>query len=38
MIITWNAIGILVIIFAKNLIEAIYGLEEKVVTRSAISL
>ncbi len=38
MIITWNAIGILVIIFAKNIIEAIYGLEEKVVSRNAITL
>jgi hypothetical protein len=37
-IIVWNAIGILVIIFAKNIIETIFGLEQKVVDANATSL
>lgn len=37
-IIVWNAIWILVIIFAKNIIETIFGLEQDVVDPNATSL
>lgn len=37
-IIVWNAIGILVIIFAKNIIETVFGLEQDVVATNATSL
>lgn len=37
-IIVWNAIWILVIIFAKNIIETVFGLEQDVVATNATSL
>ena len=37
-IIIWNAIWILVIIFAKNIIETVFGLEQDVVASNATSL
>jgi uncharacterized membrane protein YidH (DUF202 family) len=37
-IIQWNAVGILVIIFAKKIIETIYGTEAQIVSKTATNL